>query len=103
MIAEPGIVGTLRFGFETRGFDQEVRREVTLHDVLGSGRGFSFEDLTFEDFSFATGFAHSFTKRLFVRGFNYIMFRFVSDEETDCGIGGFEAVFSIHSRKGGVR
>lgn len=103
MIAEPGIVGTLRFGFETRGFDQEVRREVTLHDVLGGGRGFSFEDLTFEDFSFATGFAHSFTKRLFVRGFNYIMFRFVSDEETDCGIGGFEAVFSIHSRKGGVR
>lgn len=103
MIAEPGIVGTLRFGFETRGFESEVRREVTLHDVLGSGRGFSFEDLTFEDFSFATGFAHSFTKRLFVRGFNYIMFRFVSDEETDCGIGGFEAVFSINSRKGGVR
>lgn len=103
MIAEPGIEGVLRFGFETRNFEADVRREVHLHDVMGSGRGFSFEDLTFEDFSFATGFAHSFTKRLFVRGFNYIMFRFVSDEETDCGIGGFEAVFTVNSRKGGVR
>lgn len=103
MIAEPGIEGVLRFGFETRNFEAETRREVHLHDVMGSGRGFSFEDLTFEDFSFATGFAHSYTKRLFVRGFNYIMFRFVSDEETDCGIGGFEAVFTVNSRKGGVR
>jgi hypothetical protein len=103
MIAEPGIEGVLRFGFETRNFEADVRREVHLHDVMGSGRGFSFEDLTFEDFSFATGFAHSFTKRLFVRGFNYIMFRFLSDEETDCGIGGFEAVFTVNSRKGGVR
>jgi lipoprotein NlpI len=69
----------------------------------GESRGFSFDSLDFRDFAFTTGFASSLTKRIFVRGFNYIQFRFVSEGDTDASIGAFEAEYSILTSKGGLR
>lgn len=95
MTAEPGIVGKLSFGFDTR-------RERHMREG-GESRGFSFDSLDFRDFAFTTGFASSLTKRIFVRGFNYIQFRFVSEGDTDASIGAFEAEYSILTSKGGLR
>jgi hypothetical protein len=96
LTSEPGMVGQMTFGFDTRC-------ERHMHDVKGSGGAFSFESLDYRDFTFTTGFAHSFTKRIFVRGFNYIQFRFVSESDTDGSINRFEAEYSILSQKGGIR
>jgi hypothetical protein len=96
LTSEPGIVGQMTFGFDTRC-------ERHMHDVKGSGGAFSFESLDYRDFTFTTGFAHSFTKRIFARGFNYIQFRFVSESDTDGSINRFEAEYSILSQKGGIR
>ena len=95
MTAEPGIAGELSFGFDTR-------RERHMREG-GESRGFSFDSLDFRDFAFTTGFASSLTKRIFVRGFNYIQFRFVSEGDTDASIGAFEAEYSILTSKGGLR
>jgi hypothetical protein len=95
MTAEPGIAGKLSFGFDTR-------RERHMREG-GESRAFSFDSLSFRDFAFTTGFASSLTKRIFVRGFNYIQFRFVSEGDTDASIGAFEAEYSILSSKGGLR
>ena len=95
MTAEPGIVGRMSFGFDTR-------RERHMREG-GESRAFSFGSLDFRDFAFTTGFASSLTKRIFVRGFNYIQFRFVSEGDTDASIGAFEAEYSILSSKGGLR
>lgn len=94
--AEPGVPGSMRFGYQTR-------RDVSLHELRGGGKVFSFDDLSFRDFAFHTGFAQSDTRRVFERGFNYVAFRFMSDTDDDCAIAALEAIYKYNGYQGGIK
>lgn len=92
---EPEMNGKLSFGYETRN-------AYKLLNVQGMRR-FSFEDFNFENFSFDTGFANSYSVRCNVRNFNYIMFRFISDSDSNCVINKFTTIYKINKSNRGVR
>lgn len=92
---EPGVKSSMSFGYVTRREVREYERSMTP----GS---FSFEDLSFHEFSFSTGFAQSCTKRIFDRSINYIAFR-VRSEDGDCALGALEAIYKFNRYQGGIR
>ncbi len=91
---EPDGCGPLSFGYETR---------MTSANINGkSMRGFSFEDIDFNDFTFETGFASSYTVRVKERNFNYVMFRFISDSHYPCSVHDFTATYVINKENRGI-
>ena len=87
--------GSISFGYETKN-------AIKLLNAGSVGR-FSFDDLSFTDFSFETGFFNSYSTRCNVRNFNYIMFRFLSDSDKNCAINNFTVVYKINKSNRGVR
>jgi hypothetical protein len=92
---EPQLSGKLAFGYETRN----VYKMLNVKGI----RRFTFDDFNFNDFSFDTGFNNSYSVRVNERNFNYIMFRFISDSDTDCIINKFTAIYKINKSNRGVR
>lgn len=92
---DPESYGPLRFGYQTRFKEEELR--------LITGRPFSFDSLDFECFSFESGFHTSFSVKVKVPRFNYIRFWFESDTEENCSISDFTATYAVVSRNLGVR
>ena len=92
---EPQLSGKLAFGYETRN----VYKMLNVKGI----RRFTFDDFNFNNFSFDTGFNNSYSVRVNERNFNYIMFRFVSDSDTDCIINKFTAIYKINKSNRGVR
>ena len=92
--AESGIGSSLSFGYDTR-------LSGSLSPVRGLG-GFSLESLSFEDFTFGTGFQTSYTVRCYERNFNYIMFRFLSDSPSDCAFYSLTACYKLNRPVRGV-
>lgn len=95
---EPGICGRVTFGYETRR-----REEHQYIAVRGGGSSFSFGDADFNDFSFDTAFATSYTKKTNVRNFNFIACRWRSEEETDSAVSGVTLIYKINRKNRGVR
>ena len=93
---EPGIGGLVTFGYETR------RMEGTMAIPVG-GEGFDFSGLDFNNFSFDTSFACSFTRRMNLRNFNFIVFRFGSDVDQDCAVSGVTLQYKINRKNLGLR
>lgn len=91
----PSTNGYLQFGYETKNIDK-------LHQARGM-RTFSFDDLDFNNFSFESAFANSYTKKVLVRDFNYIMFKFRSDNDTNCIINNLTVVYKINKLNKGVK
>lgn len=91
----PETRGKLSFGYETRNAQR----------FLGmKGKDlFSFENFSFNTFSFDTGFANSYSVRCNERNFNYILFRFLSDDDGDCAVSDFSVVYKINRENKGVR
>ena len=107
---EPGINGSVTFGYETRRILRQMQAErayaVSAERSaveIGKERGFSFDDLDFNSFSFDTAFAHSYTKRVCLRNFNFIQFRFGSDTDEDCAVSGVTLVYKVNQNNRGVR
>ena len=92
---EPEVNGQITFGYETR----EVARLVEAKGI----HVFSFDNLSFDNFTFDTGFATSYTRLIKERNFNYILFRFISDNEYDAAVNGFSIVYNIHKNNKGVQ
>ena len=87
--------GRLSFGWETRGADSLVDIDSKGFDV------FDFGNLNFERFAFDTGFSTSFSRKV-KASFNFIIFRFVSDNECDCCVHSFTIGYKINRRNKGV-
>ncbi len=107
---EPGIDGTVTFGYETRRVLRHVEAGRSLAisteagaTVVGGGEGFSFDDIDFNQFSFDTAFACSYTRRMNLRNFNFITFRFGSDSERDCAVSSAMVTYKINRKNRGVR
>ena len=92
---EPEVNGQLSFGYETKSVNK-------LLNAKGINV-FSFENLSFENFSFDTGFASSYSVKVKERNFNFIIFRFISDNEFDCAINTFTVLYKINKSNKGVK
>lgn len=93
---EPGIGGLVTFGYETR-------RQLGSMAVPVGGDGFDFSGLDFNNFSFDASFACSYTRRMNLRNFNFIVFRFGSDVDRDCAVSGVTLQYKINRKNLGVR
>lgn len=107
---EPGVDGTVTFGYETRRVWRKLEAGRALavsaeqSDIaVGGGESFSFDDIDFENFTFDTAFACSYTKRMRLRNFNFILFRFGSDKEKDCAVSSVMLQYKINQNNRGVR
>ena len=89
---EPGHSGRVSFGYETR----DVTRLAA--QTVGMG-GLDFTNLDFNDFSLSA-FAGSWTLRLNERNINYIAFRWLSEEASDCRVDSLTARYTV---TGGIR
>ena len=92
---EPTVNGKVTFGFDTK----DVTKKMQAQGVAV----FDFNDINFENFTFDTGFASSYTKKVKQRNFNYIIFRFESDNESNCAVNTFSAIYKINKINKGVR
>ena len=91
---EPEVNGRLSFGYETRNVNKLIgAKGINV---------FSLENISFENFSFDTYFANSYTVKCNERNFNFIMFRFFSDDDCDCIVNNFTIVFKINKENRGV-
>lgn len=90
----PEINGKLSFGYETRSVNK-------LINAKGINM-FSFDNFSFENFSFETGFANSYSVKCNERNFNFIIFRFVSDNDSDCIVNTFTVLYKINKSNKGV-
>lgn len=86
--------GAISFGYETR--------LVSKYKETQGMDFFSFEDVDFEDFTFETSFVNSFTKKLKERNFNYIIFKFKSDNRYNCAIHSFVIHYKVNRINKGV-
>ena len=91
---EAEVNGKLSFGYETRNASKYINAKgINI---------FSLENLSFENFSFDTGFASSYSVKVNERNFNFIMFRFVSDNDSDCAVNNFTIIYKINKQNKGV-
>ncbi len=86
--------GKLSFGYETRN----VSRLIGAKGI----NVISFDNFSFENFSFDTGFANSYSVRCNERNFNFILFRFISDNDSNCVVNSFTAIYKINKSNKGV-
>lgn len=92
--ASPDYGGRVSFGFESKHALGEW--------ALKGTRVFSFDDLSFDDFSFDTRFMSSYTVRLNRRNVNYVIFRFVSDDDKGCAVHNLKVLYKINKNNRGV-
>ncbi len=92
---EPEVNGKLAFGYETKNVNKLINAKgINL---------FSLENFSFENFSFDTGFANSYSVKCNERNFNFIVFRFVSNNDSNCIINNFTIIYKINKENKGVR
>lgn len=92
---EPEVNGKLSFGYETRN----VNKLINAKGI----NVFSFDNFSFENFSFDTGFANSYSVKCNERNFNFIIFRFISDNDSNCIVNTFTIIYKINKANIGVK
>ncbi len=92
---EPLIKGKITVGYQTRNVDRDFMTYGT--------KGFDFNDIDFQDFSFESSFTSSNTIRVKERNFNFIVFRYVSDTSQECAVNGITVRYKINRLNKGVR
>ena len=103
-------VSTLRYvveQFNKKNTEYRIKIEIlpdsSLKDYNFSHGAIETDFISFENFTFATGFASSYTVKCNERNFNFIIFRFVSDDEYNCAINSFTILFKVNKSNRGVR
>lgn len=92
---EPEVNGKLSFGYETR----KVNKLINARGI----NVFSFDNFSFENFSFDTAFANSYSVKVNERNFNFIIFRFVSDNDSNLIVNNFTVIYKINKSNIGVK
>lgn len=92
---EPLVKGAISIGYQTRNIEKDF--------VTHGTRGFDFNDIDFEDFSFESSFTNSNTLRVKERNFNFIVLRYISDTQTACAVNGMTIRYKINRLNKGVR
>ena len=92
---EPLVKGKISLGYQTRN----IEKDFTTYGT----RGFDFNDIDFEDFSFESSFTNSNTMRVKERNFNFIVLRYISDTDTACAVNGITIRYKINRLNKGIR
>lgn len=87
--------GIIKIGYETKN-------AYGLKEIDSKGLDvFDFGNLNFGNFTFNTGFESSYTKHM-KSDFNYILFRFISDNDCDCCVYSLTIEYKINRLNKGV-
>lgn len=92
---EPLVKGAVTIGYQTRNIEKDF--------ITHGTRGFDFNDIDFNDFSFESSFTSSNTLRVKERNFNFIILRYVSDNQSACAVNGMTIRYKINRFNKGVR
>lgn len=87
--------GKVTFGFETKQVSELRTVDVKGIDI------FDFANFDFDKFTFNTGFESSFTK-IMKANFNFIVFKFISDNDSDCCVHSLTLEYKVNRRNKGV-
>lgn len=102
LVPEAMVGGLLEFGFRTRAMP-EITDDVNLFEIEGVNL-FDFENIDFTRFTFETStFAKSFTRKLKVKGFNFISFYIRSTNNKDSVVNSLSITYSIYRLNKGVK
>lgn len=94
MCTNPETNGQLSFGYETKNAKSIINAKGL--------NIFSFDNIDFNNFSFDTGFANSYSVKCNERDFNFIQFKFYSDNDYNCSINNFTIIYKINKANRGV-
>lgn len=101
---DPTYRGVVQFGYETKIVTSLLQaRQIQSAASETRSRYFTFEDIDFNNFSFDTAFASSYTKKIRVRNFNYIMFKFKSSDDKCAAVHSINLTYKIYKKNRGVR
>ena len=92
---EPLMKGAIQVGYQTRNIEKYFTTQ--------GNRSFDFDDIDFENFSFEGSFTNSNTVKRKERNFNFIMLRYVSDNQYACAVSGITIRYKINRLNKGVR
>ncbi len=102
LVPEAMVGGLLEFGFRTRAMP-EITDDVNLFEIEGVNL-FDFNSIDFTRFTFETSiFAKSFTRKLKVKGFNFISFYIRSTNNKDSVVNSLSITYSIYRLNKGVK
>ena len=90
----PETNGKVSFGYTTRNVDKVIAAKG-IHV-------FSLDNFSFENFTLNPAFANSYSVRCNERNFNFIAFRFYSDNDSDCRVNALTIIYKINKSNRGV-
>jgi len=93
--ADASTTGEIKFGFDTRNISRNIQSL--------NFKSFTFDDIDFNNFTFLTAIASSFTKRIKEKDFNFIIFKIGSETPTSAVINNLSILYKINQMNKGMR
>lgn len=104
VVLSPDYHGKVRFGYETKKVTLDLMaKQIKSAETEQSHHYFDFDNIDFDNFTFETAFATSYTKRIRERNINYIMFKAVMDDEQNSALMSIKVDYTIYKKNRGVR
>jgi hypothetical protein len=104
VVLSPDYHGKVRFGYETKKVTLDLMaKQIKSAETEQSHHFFDFDNIDFDNFTFETAFASSYTKRIRERNINYIMFKAVMDDEKNSALMSIKVDYTIYKKNRGVR
>lgn len=104
VVLSPDYHGKVRFGYETKRVTLDLMaKQIKSAETEQSHHFFDFDNIDFNNFTFETAFASSYTKRIRERNVNYIMFKAVMNDEHNSALMSIKVDYSIYKKNRGVR
>lgn len=104
VVLSPDFSGKVRFGYETKWVTLDlIAKQIKSAETETSHHFFSFDNINFDNFTFETAFASSYTKRIRERNINYIMFKAVMDDDLNSALMSIKVDYTIYKKNRGVR
>ncbi len=93
--ADASTTGEIKFGYDTRNISANIQSL--------NFKSFTFDDIDFNNFTFLTAIASSYTIRVKEKDFNFIILKFGSESPTSAVINNVNLMYKINSMNRGIR
>lgn len=104
VVLDSNLHGKVRFGYETKKVTLDLMaRQVQNMESEASHHFFDFDNIDFDNFTFETAFASSYTKNIRERNINFIMFKVVSVDDDNCALNSLKVNYTLYKKNRGVR
>lgn len=95
VVARAGRGQRVRFGYESRF-------GLSIDNEYGGSDAFSWDEFSFKDFSFDSGFARSYSVRLAERHVNFVAMRVLSEDDGPCQFERMSMQYEVNRKSRGV-